>query len=112
MVRISDARMSGTAYGTVILHVAPEAEAGGPLALVQNGDEIAFDGPNRALELLVDEAELARRRAAWEAARAAARTTRAAGTGSTSTPCCRPTAACDLDFLVGKSAADVTRESH
>ena len=66
MVRISDARMSGTAYGTVILHVAPETEAGGPLALVRNGDEIAFDGPNRSLELLVDEAELARRRAAWQ----------------------------------------------
>ena len=61
MVRISDARMSGTAYGTVILHVAPEAEAGGPLALVRNGDEIEFDGPNRRLELLVDPAELQRR---------------------------------------------------
>src|SRR5690606_10348522 len=66
MVRISDARMSGTAYGTVILHVSPESEAGGPLALVRTGDEIEFDGPNRRLELLVDEAELARRRAEWE----------------------------------------------
>src|SRR5205085_9214082 len=69
MLRISDARMSGTAYGAVILHVAPEAEAGGPLALVRNGDEIAFDGPSRTLDLLVPEAELAARRQAWEAAR-------------------------------------------
>src|SRR5580692_8205216 len=53
MVRISDARMSGTAFGSVILHVAPEAEAGGPIAIVRNGDEIAFDGPARKLDLLV-----------------------------------------------------------
>src|SRR5712671_282389 len=53
MVRISDARMSGTAYGTVVLHVAPEAEAGGPLALVQNGDQIELDIPNRRLTLRV-----------------------------------------------------------
>src|SRR5882762_3816506 len=55
MLRISDARMSGTAFGTVVLHVAPEAEAGGPLALVQDGDEILFDGPKRQLELLVSQ---------------------------------------------------------
>jgi dihydroxyacid dehydratase/phosphogluconate dehydratase len=65
MVRISDARMSGTAYGTVVLHAAPEAAAGGPLALVRDGDPIALDVPARRIELLVDEAELARRRAAW-----------------------------------------------
>jgi dihydroxy-acid dehydratase len=111
MVRISDARMSGTAYGAVILHVAPEAEAGGPLALVQTGDEIAFDGPNRTLDLLVDEAELARRRAAWEAARKPSKydrgwyrlyidTVQQADRGV------------DLDFLVGKSTSEVTRESH
>ena len=66
MVRISDARMSGTAYGTVVLHTAPEAAAGGPLALVQNGDQITLDVAARSLHLHVDEAELARRRAAWQ----------------------------------------------
>jgi dihydroxy-acid dehydratase len=111
MVRISDARMSGTAYGTVILHVAPEAEAGGPLALVRNGDEIAFDGTGRRLELLVDDAELERRRSAWDAARKTRKydrgwyrlyidTVQQADKGV------------DLDFLVGKSTAEVTRESH
>ncbi len=65
MVRISDARMSGTSYGTVVLHVAPEAAAGGPLALVRDGDEIELDVPRRTLTLRVSDAELARRRAAW-----------------------------------------------
>lgn len=65
MVRISDARMSGTAYGTVVLHVAPEAAIGGPLAAVQNGDRIVLDVANRRLDLLIDEAELARRLAAF-----------------------------------------------
>lgn len=62
MVRISDSRMSGTAYGTVVLHVAPEAAAGGPLALVQSGDLIELNVPERRLELQVDEAELEKRR--------------------------------------------------
>jgi dihydroxy-acid dehydratase len=66
MVRISDARMSGTAYGTVILHVAPESAAGGPLALVEDGDRIRLDTANRRLDLLVDDQELARRRATWQ----------------------------------------------
>jgi dihydroxy-acid dehydratase len=111
MVRISDARMSGTAYGTVILHVSPEAEAGGTLALVKNGDEIVFDGPGRSLTLKVDEAELARRRAEWEKARAPSPYNRGwyklyiervqqADEGA------------DLDFLVGKTTTEVTRESH
>jgi dihydroxy-acid dehydratase len=65
MVRISDARMSGTSYGTVVLHVAPESAVGGPLALVKDGDEIELDVPRRRLSLLVPEDELARRRAAW-----------------------------------------------
>jgi dihydroxy-acid dehydratase len=65
MVRISDARMSGTAFGTVVLHVAPEAARGGPLALVRNGDRIELDVDARRLDLLVPEAELARRRASW-----------------------------------------------
>ncbi|MFE2726671.1 IlvD/Edd family dehydratase [Kitasatospora sp. NPDC059327] len=65
MVRISDARMSGTAYGTVILHVAPEAAAGGPLALVRTGDTIELDTPARTLHLDVDDAELTARQTDW-----------------------------------------------
>jgi dihydroxy-acid dehydratase len=65
MVRISDARMSGTSYGTVVLHVAPESAVGGPLALVRDGDEIELDVPKRTLKLLVSDEELGRRRAAW-----------------------------------------------
>jgi dihydroxy-acid dehydratase len=65
MVRISDARMSGTAAGTVVLHVTPEAAIGGPLALVQDGDAIELDVAERRLNLHVDDAELSRRRAAW-----------------------------------------------
>jgi dihydroxy-acid dehydratase len=66
MVRISDARMSGTSYGACILHVAPESFIGGPLALVRTGDLIELDVPNRRLELKVSDVELARRRAAWK----------------------------------------------
>lgn len=66
MVRISDARMSGTAYGTVCLHTSPEAAAGGPLAVVQNGDMIELDVPNRRLHLDISDEELARRLAAWK----------------------------------------------
>ena len=66
MVRISDARMSGTSYGACVLHVAPESFVGGPLALVHSGDLIELDVPQRRLELKVDAAELARRRAAWK----------------------------------------------
>ncbi len=73
MVRISDARMSGTAYGTVILHVAPEAAAGGPLAFVRDGDRIRLDTAGRRLDLLVPEDELARRRAAFKAPTSPAR---------------------------------------
>ena len=64
MLRLSDARMSGTAYGTIVLHVSPEAEAGGPIGLVRSGDRIALSVARRSLDLLVDEAELERRRAA------------------------------------------------
>ena len=66
MVRISDARMSGTAFGTVVLHVSPEAAAGGPLALVRDGDTIRLDAAARRLDLKVEEAELERRRAVWQ----------------------------------------------
>jgi dihydroxy-acid dehydratase len=68
MVRISDARMSGTAFGTVILHVTPEAAVGGPLGLVRNGDRIRLSVAERRLDLLLDEAELARRNVAWQSA--------------------------------------------
>jgi len=66
MVRVSDARMSGTSYGTCVLHVAPESFIGGPLAMVENGDPIELDVERRTLELKIDEAELQRRRAAWK----------------------------------------------
>jgi L-arabonate dehydrase len=65
IVRLSDARMSGTSFGTVVLHIAPEAAVGGPLAIVQNGDEIELDVANRRLELLVPIAEIAKRLAEW-----------------------------------------------
>jgi len=67
MVRISDARMSGTAFGTIVLHVAPESAIGGPLALVRDGDEIELDVPARRIHLHVDDAELSRRRSSWQA---------------------------------------------
>ena len=66
MVRISDGRMSGTAYGTVFLHVSPESAAGGNLALVENGDEIEVNVPERSLQLLVSEEELEKRRQNWQ----------------------------------------------
>ena len=67
MLRISDARMSGTSYGACVLHAAPESFAGGPLALLRTGDAVRLDLPARRLDMLVDEAEIARRRAAWTA---------------------------------------------
>jgi dihydroxy-acid dehydratase len=66
MVRISDARMSGTAYGTIVLHVSPEAAVGGPLALVRNGDRIRLSVRGRSIDLLVSESELQKRKAAWK----------------------------------------------
>ena len=111
MVRISDARMSGTAYGTVILHVAPEAEEGGMLAFVKDGDEIRLDGPNRRLELLVEADELARRRTQWAAERTASPYVRGWYRLYIDTVLQADQGA-DLDFLVGKSSADVARESH
>jgi dihydroxy-acid dehydratase len=65
MVRLSDARMSGTSYGTCVLHIAPESAAGGPFALVRTGDEIELNVPARTLTLHIADDELARRRAAW-----------------------------------------------
>jgi dihydroxy-acid dehydratase len=66
MVRISDARMSGTAFGTIVLHIAPEAAVGGPLAVVQSGDRITLDVAARRIELLIDDAELQRRLDIWK----------------------------------------------
>jgi len=65
MVRLSDARMSGTSFGACVLHVAPESFIGGPLALLQNGDLVEMDVPNRSLNMLVDDVEIERRRSAW-----------------------------------------------
>ncbi|NRR32429.1 dihydroxy-acid dehydratase [Oxalobacteraceae bacterium] len=108
MVRISDARMSGTAYGTVILHVAPEAMAGGLLALVQDGDEIEVDVAGRGLHLHVSEDEIARRRAAWEAPKAPA-----SGYAKLYFDhVLQADKGVDLDFLVGCRGDAVPRESH
>jgi dihydroxy-acid dehydratase len=98
MVRISDARMSGTSYGACVLHVTPESHVGGPLALVKDGDRISLDVPARRIELLVDDAELARRRAAWT--QPAPRYTR--GFGSLYLEhVTQADEGCDFDFLEG-----------
>ena len=109
MVRISDARMSGTAYGTVVLHVSPEAAAGGPLAIVRNGDMIELDVEARRLHLDISEAEMSARLNAWTPAGAAPASgyawmhhahVQGADTGA------------DLDFLKGSRGAPVGRDSH
>jgi len=111
MVRISDARMSGTAYGTVVLHVAPEAAAGGPLARLRTGDVVVLDVPARTLDAEVDPQEWAARTPSAASAEAYARPLRGwerlyvdhvlqADHGA------------DLDFLVGRSGSEVSRESH
>jgi len=109
MIRISDARMSGTAYGTVVLHAAPEAATGGPLALVQSGDMIELDVENRKLHLEVSDAQLAKRRAKWI---------------PPTPPLSRgyyklyidhvnqANEGADLDFLVGSSGSAVPRDNH
>lgn len=109
LVRISDSRMSGTAFGTVVLHVSPESAIGGTLALVQNGDFIELDVPRRTLTLDVPEEELKKRRAAWKAPEPLAERgyvrmyiehVQQAHLGA------------DLDFLRGKSGSTVTRDLH
>lgn len=111
MVRISDARMSGTAYGTVVLHVSPEAHIGGPLALVQEGDIIRLDGPARTLSLLVDADELERRRSILLPPAPPPNSERGYASLYVNTVL-QADQGCDLDFLVGSSGATVTRESH
>jgi len=101
MVRISDARMSGTSYGACVLHVAPESFVGGPLALVRDGDLIELDVPRRTLELKVDETELARRRAAWK--RPAPRYERGFG-ALYQQHITQADQGCDFDFLEGTAA--------
>ena len=109
MVRISDARMSGTAYGTVVLHTAPEAAVGGPLAVVRTGDMIELDVPNRRLHLDIPDVELAARLADWQPSAPAPRGgyaqifhdhVQGADTGA------------DFDFLIGCRGADVGKDSH
>lgn len=108
MVRISDARMSGTAYGTVVLHISPEAAAAGPLALVRTGDIVTLDVPKRLLRLDVDNETLANRRTKWAPPplpdrgwlKLYAEHVLQADKGA------------DLDFLVGRSGAHVARDSH
>ncbi|KAF1042789.1 MAG: L-arabonate dehydratase [Herbaspirillum frisingense] len=109
MVRVSDARMSGTAYGTVVLHVSPEAAAGGPLALVQNGDFVELDVEARRLHLDISDEEMERRRAAWQKPEPHSNRgwvklyvdhVQQANLGA------------DLDFLVGKSGAYVPKDNH
>jgi dihydroxy-acid dehydratase len=109
MVRISDARMSGTSYGTCVLHVSPESYAGGPLALVCDGDRICLDIPNRKLDLLVPEAELAVRRAQWQ------RPASKDGRGYLALYKERITQAhkgCDFDFLVPVEGESAEPEIH
>ncbi|HMB74766.1 MAG TPA: IlvD/Edd family dehydratase [Kiloniellaceae bacterium] len=108
MLRISDARMSGTAYGTVVLHISPEAAAGGPLALVRTGDRIALDSEKGTLTLEVSAEELERRRAAWQAPAGAARGYAKLYRDHV----LQADKGCDLDFLTGGSGAEVPRESH
>jgi dihydroxyacid dehydratase/phosphogluconate dehydratase len=109
MVRISDARMSGTAYGTVVLHVCPEAAAGGNLALVENGDMITLDVEGRRLTLEVSDDELARRRAAWQAPEPAM----ASGYQRLYVDhVMQASQGADLDFLRGTRGAGIPRESH
>ena len=109
MVRISDGRMSGTAYGTVVLHVAPESAVGGTLALVQNGDMISLDVAKRSLQLEVSDEELAKRKKEWSPPKPQAER------GYTKMYIENVNQAdkgCDLKFLIGGSGAEVNRDLH
>jgi len=109
LVRISDGRMSGTGFGTVILHVSPEAAVGGPLAFVQNGDVISLDAHNRILSLEVSDEELSRRKAAWVP------TEKIQTRGYVhlyQTHVEQAHLGADMDFLRGNSGSNVLRDSH
>jgi len=108
MVRISDARMSGTAYGTVVLHVCPEAAAGGPLALVRTGDTISLDVPGRSLNLDVSDATLKSRRAEWKEPPMAKR----GWVKLYVDHVLQASEGADLDFLVGSSGTPPLPDSH
>ena len=101
--------MSGTAYGTVVLHVCPEAAVGGPLALVKDGDMIELDVPGRRLNLDVSDAELAKRRAAWKAPEPSMK---GGYQGLYVKHVQQASVGADFDFLVGCRGSTVTRESH
>ncbi len=109
MVRISDARMSGTAFGTVVLHVAPESQVGGPLSLVRTGDMIRLDAHQGTLDLLIDDEELARRKAAWKPEEP--RYTRGYAKMYVD-HVMQANCGADMDFLLGQDTRPVTRESH
>jgi dihydroxy-acid dehydratase len=105
MVRVSDARMSGTAYGTVVLHAAPEAAAGGPLALIRTGDRIALDVAERRIEVAIDLAEMERRRSAWTLPDLG----REGYARLFGVHVLQADEGCDFDFLVGPRTAGVPR---
>ena len=111
MVRVCDGRMSGTAYGTVVLHVAPEAAAGGPLALVRTGDVISLDVAARRIDVELDDAELAARTPS-EATVAAFAAPRRGWERLYVDHVLQADTGADLDFLVGSSGSEVSRESH
>jgi dihydroxy-acid dehydratase len=109
MIRISDGRMSGTGYGTVVLHVSPESAIGGPLAFVQNGDMIELNVPNRTLNLLISEEEMATRQAAFKPVKLPYER------GYVNLFLDKVNQAhegVDFDFLQGSSGSEVKRDSH
>ena len=112
MVRLSDARMSGTAYGTVVLHVAPEARAGGPLAVVRDGDWIEIDCHGGRLHLDIGDAELAARLDEWKQNRQPVAADASGYRSLYVEHVLQADQGCDFDFLVGCRGAEVPRHSH
>ena len=112
MVRISDARMSGTAYGTVVLHISPEARAGGPLAVVREGDWIELDSENGSLHLDVDDVELNARLTVWTAAKHEIPADRSGYRKLYVEHVLQADQGCDFDFLVGMRGSEVPSHSH
>lgn len=111
MIRISDARMSGTAFGTVVLHTAPEAAVGGPIALVKTGDIITLDVPNRVLRLEVSDAELTERKKSWRPP-AVPENEKRGYAHLYRTSVMQADTGADFDFLIGKSGAALPKSSH